>query len=1034
LSEPAASRRLPGRLRPALRAAPATAAMAAIGLIAWGQYAVSQSAAPFDWPLTGWLDARLTSAFNAPNDLAFAIPLFIAGGVIFALAVPGVPLPSDDVPSARERRSPLLRAIVAAFAVGVALWGWLVFHLARGDYEPAYRWIFLISLLLPLAALAAHDLRGLRAGGRRVLPQLRLSHAGEIIVLAGIVATFVALNARDLENWRFAAIGDEGRFYMLGVRMLDDPALNWFNHDDGPFKVQPVLGSGWHTLNMAIFGRDLFGWKMGALTAIAFTLPALYWLLREAIGVRVAIFGAMFLGASHYLFAYAHTGYNNVFPLFPTVSALALLVSGLKRGSYALLFLSGVMAGLGCYTYFSSRAAIVIVAVALITLAPRLRHAIGGVALGALGFAMTIAPLFAVERWSVVSKTFERSAFDKDTSLWEHLAGNAPRSLLAFNFNPNNLHYTAGALADEITAVLAVAGLVLCLLRLRVFAYRLLAAWFAIALAVTGLFSEYDVVTISRLHYALPPVAAFAAIALDRAIAAAGEIGRRPRLEWIFAAGAFAVLAPALFVVNSRHFRIYSAEHNPTIAETVIIRALARDACEAQPLRSVAYMRAPDSVLYGTLAFFDEAERPLIFAFADNPFVYHPFPDSGGAGCLAMAEADHPSVVPFIGRWRAGAGRGGYEVTTVTDRTGQARVEAVVPPDAGPGIDAAAIAANWRTRTDLGEGIDGIVQGQNKDGIIGMETLTFAPVERATVFIDEPLVVVNIAGDRRAYPQRVLAWHVVINDVVGGVPVAVTFDPIAGAARVYDRGLPDGRLLTFAVSGLLRDGNSLLFDRETETWWRQLTGEGLTGELHERQLQPVPFTVVATEEYRRAYPRAPVLNAPDGTPIRYRLNPYLGYDTPGAKPIYTRAEADVRLPAMQRVAVIEIGGRLAAIPYPDDGLVRAYHLEREGERVVLFYDALARSPLEGRDIPASRSIGSFTAFRPLTADGRALTFTDQGRLDPIFETDAGAQYDVFGRGEGNQLAPVMVGEGFWFSVSAVYPAIEIVELPRQDSQ
>jgi hypothetical protein len=365
----------------------------------------------------------------------------------------------------------------------------------------------------------------------------------------------------------------------------------------------------------------------------------------------------------------------------------------------------------------------------------------------------------------------------------------------------------------------------------------------------------------------------------------------------------------------------------------------------------------------------------------------------------------------------------------VTDLTKATTIEAVFPAGESPGLDPAPIDAAWQTGADPGAGLDGIVQAQDKDGIVEMNTLVFASPQRVTAFIDEPVVVVNIAGDRRAYPERVLAWHVVVNDVIGGVPVAVTFDPIAGAARVYDRGSPDGRTLTFAVSGLLRGGNSLLYDRETETWWQQITGRGVTGELHDAQLQPIPFAIVALEEYRRAFPEGPVLDTPDGTPIRYRLNPYLGYDLPGAKPLFTAADQDARLPAMQRVAVLEVGGRRMAVPFPSDGLVRAYHVERDGERVVLFYDALARSPLEGRDIAASRHIGSFTAFRSVPAQGSARTFDREGRVNPVFVTETGETFDVFGRNaSGEQLEAVAIGEGFWFSVAAAYPAIEILPL------
>ena len=396
---------------------------------------------------------------------------------------------------------------------------------------------------------------------------------------------------------------------------------------------------------------------------------------------------------------------------------------------------------------------------------------------------------------------------------------------------------------------------------------------------------------------------------------------------------------------------------------------------------------------------------------------------------MVMANAGNAAAAPFLGRWRAGIDRGGYEMRTVTDLTKATKTEAVIPGGDGPGLDAEAIAAVWRTRTGLGAGLDGIVQGQDKDGIAAMTTVTFSSALRATAFIDEPVVVVNVAGDRRAYPQRVLAWHIVINDVIGGVPVAVTFDPIAGAARVYGRTLPDGRTLTLAVSGLLRGGNSLLFDRETETWWQQLTGAGVTGELHEAHLPRVPFSTVALEEYQRAFPDAAVLDAPVGTPIHYGHNPYLGYDVTAGRPLFTRVEPDARLPALQHVAVIEAAGRRIAVPFPSDGLVRAYQLERDGERVVLFYDALARAPLDGHDIPASRHIGSFTAFRAPSADGRALTFDGEGRLDPVFVTETHLTFDVFGRSAGGeQLEAIDVTEGFWFSIAAAYPAIEIVEL------
>ena len=113
--------------------------------------------------------------------------------------------------------------------------------------------------------------------------------------------------------------------------------------------------------------------------------------------------------------------------------------------------------------------------------------------------------------------------------------------------------------------------------------------------------------------------------------------------------------------------------------------------------------------------------------------------------------------------------------------------------------------------------------GPPKDGIPAIDTPQFKTVSEIDDIQDrEPVISLAINGDARAYPLRVLTWHEIANDTVGGVPVAVTFCPLCNAAIVFDRRLADGRVLDFGTTGKLRNSDLVMYDRQTESWWQQL--------------------------------------------------------------------------------------------------------------------------------------------------------------------------------------------------------------------
>jgi hypothetical protein len=120
--------------------------------------------------------------------------------------------------------------------------------------------------------------------------------------------------------------------------------------------------------------------------------------------------------------------------------------------------------------------------------------------------------------------------------------------------------------------------------------------------------------------------------------------------------------------------------------------------------------------------------------------------------------------------------------------------------------------------------------GPPKDGIPSIESPSFVTAAEADLPGEEPVIGLVLDGDARAYPLRILMWHEIVNDEVGGVPVAVTYCPLCNTGIVFDRRI-EGRVLEFGTTGKLRKSDLVMYDRQTESWWQQFLGEAIVGEL-----------------------------------------------------------------------------------------------------------------------------------------------------------------------------------------------------------
>ena len=180
--------------------------------------------------------------------------------------------------------------------------------------------------------------------------------------------------------------------------------------------------------------------------------------------------------------------------------------------------------------------------------------------------------------------------------------------------------------------------------------------------------------------------------------------------------------------------------------------------------------------------------------------------------------------------------------------------------------------------------------GPPKDGIPAIDNPVFVRAAEIDHLADtEPVISVLLGGEHRAYPLQILMWHEIVNDTAGGVPVSVTFCPLCNSAVVYDRRVGEA-VLDFGTTGKLRNSDLVMYDRQTESWWQQFTGEGIVGVHTGTWLKRLPSRVESFARYRERAGADALVLVPEREGARaYGVNPYGGYDS-SARPFLYRGD------------------------------------------------------------------------------------------------------------------------------------------------
>ncbi len=309
-----------------------------------------------------------------------------------------------------------------------------------------------------------------------------------------------------------------------------------------------------------------------------------------------------------------------------------------------------------------------------------------------------------------------------------------------------------------------------------------------------------------------------------------------------------------------------------------------------------------------------------------------------------------------------------------------------------------------------------------RDAIQPIYTPVYDDVSGGDWMGDDDLVLGYEAGGQAfAYPIKMLNFHELVNDIIDGVPVLITYCPLCGSGVVYDRRVGDETLL-FGNTSALYENDLVMFDYNSGSYWFQTAAEAIVGVKTGTRLDPLPATTITWSTWVELHPNTRVLARRQPEISRapnYDRDPFAGGayearidDLQFPFPVDTDA-LDRRLRASEIAISLRVGGA-----------EKAYPLARIGDAVL--NDEFIGQPV----VVFSQSRGPSGNGFLRTVGSRVLTFTQAG--DVITDDETGSTWDFFGRaiaGElrGEMLELITARRAFWFSLAAAVPGIELWE-------
>ncbi len=329
---------------------------------------------------------------------------------------------------------------------------------------------------------------------------------------------------------------------------------------------------------------------------------------------------------------------------------------------------------------------------------------------------------------------------------------------------------------------------------------------------------------------------------------------------------------------------------------------------------------------------------------------------------------------------------------------------------------------------------DRIVNVLPPDAIRPIDEPCFDSVAAAGLWLSpvSPVLHVEVNGDHRAYPLGILTQHEIANDVVGGVPVTVTYCPLCNSGLAFEREL-DGVVHSFGTSGSLFQSNLVMWDRQTSTVWSQFTGEALVGDLVPATLERITTSLLAFEEFAELAPDGLVLSPQVDDSRDYTRNPYPGYDDRTIDFGLFEGDTDDRLdPSTRVVGLGAADGAPVAVPLDVLREARTVAVEVAGRDLVVVWAPGAASALDTARIDDGRDVGQSAAFVVGAEHGDPAAFRAAEDDPTTFVGADGTRWNLLGEAadgplEGTRLEPAHHDDTFWFVWFAFQPTTTIAE-------
>jgi hypothetical protein len=293
--------------------------------------------------------------------------------------------------------------------------------------------------------------------------------------------------------------------------------------------------------------------------------------------------------------------------------------------------------------------------------------------------------------------------------------------------------------------------------------------------------------------------------------------------------------------------------------------------------------------------------------------------------------------------------------------------------------------------------------GPSKDGIPSVDDPSFVGAGEAD-FLDpgDPVFGVALNGVVKAYPQKILVWHEIVNDRLGDRSVAVTYCPLTGTAMGFERGET-----TFGVSGRLVNNNLVMYDRATEAWWPQILATSIPGPWNPdpgtRSLREFRLVWTTWGQWRERHPDTRVLSTETGFAKNYGRDPYGSYNPPkgyyaSEETLFETLNEDDRFDRKR----VFVGARTA------DGAVAF-------EKAALLDERVVTGELGGTPVVAVADRRLDTGYVYLNPDERTVTVDG----DAVLVGDSSHDPDSL------PLAGVYAFDAMWFAWHGYYPNTDV---------